>query len=202
MLVFLLGAGLAADPPSLGSLAIVRAGPGTFIEGVQILDMMTITPGEILETRGREFASIFLQGTSLRVMGLSRIRYGAAFAELISGQASVTTTSKFRIRSGCYEVEPMLLGNTEFDVVPYQGRIYVSANNGDVQIRARRKFRVPNGRTAAITGCGTAAEKIELAGTSAAPKIIYGGTSLAGGATTLMMLGNASAESPVDQVKR
>jgi len=196
-LMSIVAAGLAAGPPAMGSVAIVRAGREVFIGGTQVLDMMIIAPGEVLDNRGRNFALVLAGGTSLRVMGQSRVRYNLDFAELLSGQVSVTTTSGFQLRAGCYSVSPAAAVNTEFDVVPYQGRTYIHARAGDVDISAKRTLHVPGGKTAAITGCGTAAEKIEVVGSNTqAAKILFGAAAPAAVAMPWVVGDCVSAEGP------
>lgn len=199
MLVVSLGtAPFAAEPPSLSVTGIVHAGKDTFLAGTRVLDSMTILPGDELETRSAEFATVLLPGTSLRVLGLSRIRYRGDFAELIRGQVSVATTSRFRLKSNCFEIEPVDKSSSSFDVVPYQGRIYISAQNGDILIRGKKGLRVAGGNTAAITGCGTSAERIEIAGNRFPGKIVWG-TAAAGGIGTGVIIKSqicGSGESP------
>ncbi len=188
----------AAEPPALSVTGIVHAGKDTFVAGTRVLDSMTILPGDELETRGTEFATVLLPGTSLRVLGLSRIRYRGDFAELISGQVAVATTSRFKLKTSCFEIEPIDKSSSSFDVVPYQGRIYISAQNGDILIRGKKSLRVAGGKTAAITGCGTAAERIELAGDGFPGKRVWGGAAAAGIGTGVIIKTQVcgSGESP------
>lgn len=171
--------------------------------GFRVLDSMTIVPGDDLETRGSEFATLLLPGSSIRVLGGSRIRFQGSFAELISGQVSVATTSRFRLKSSCFEIEPIDKRSSIFDVVPYQGRIYVFAESGELLIRGKRDLRIVGGKTASITGCGTTAERIELAGDKFPGKWVWGGAAAGGIGTSVILKSQVcgSGESPENCVR-
>ena len=193
----------AAEPPSLSVVGIVHAGKDTFVAGARVLDSMTILPGDELETRSTEFATVLLPGTSLRVLGLSHIRYRGDSVELINGQISVATTVHFRLEAGCVQVEPIDKTSSSFDIVPYQGRIYVSTQTGNVLIRGKKDFRVTAGKTAAISGCGTPAERIEFASDRFPGRQVWG-SAAAGGIGAAVILKTqvcGSGESPENCIR-
>ena len=191
--------GFAAEPASPNTTAVVYAGKDTYIGETRVLDTMALFPNESVETRGGEFSSVILPGTSIRVLERSQITYLVDSAELLHGQVSVNTSTRFLLKSNCFSVQPTSPATARFDVVPHEGRIYIAVQQGELLIKARREFRVPAGKTAVITGCGTLGEKIVIAGSSnIALKFLAGGAAAAGVFTDIFLPGKQciSADGP------
>jgi hypothetical protein len=98
------------------------------------------------------------------VLGKSHIKFHTESADLLSEGTAVWTTSRFAIKSRCFSAQPVAAAGSRYSVVPYQGRIYIHAEQGDLLVKARPEMRVPAGKTVAITSCGKSGEVMRFVG--------------------------------------
>lgn len=181
-----LGSGLIGETPPTTTRAIIHAGPETSVDGTVVLDSMVVNPGEEVLTASDKPADIALPGTTLRVLGNSRIKYHQEFIELSAGGASVTTTSRFKTASGCFSAEPVGTDNTRYSTLFSEGRVVISAELGAVLLKTRKQLLVPAGKSATVTSCGEPAEKTVLDGSSSKNKWIA--AALGGGGAAIAPL--------------
>ena len=162
-----------------------------------VMDKMTVFPEDEVETHTDKVANLTARGTSLNVLGKSHIKYHVESAELLSGGTSVSTTSRFMIKSGCFSAQPAAETGSRYSVVPYQGRIYIHAEQGDLLVKTKREMRVPSGKTVAITSCGKPGEVVQFAGDSnVISKLLFGSAVATGAASSIIIKQAISGECP------
>jgi len=159
------------------------------------VDKMAAFPEDDVETHSDKMANLTFSGSSVTVLGNSHIKLHVDAADLLAGGTSVTTSTRFAVRSGCFSAQPFDAINARYSVVPYQGRIYIHAEQGDLLVKARRELRVPAGKTAVISSCGKPGEILEFTSGSNLPYQIVFGTALAAGAIAITQQ-PVSGESP------
>ncbi len=152
------------------------------------MDKMNAFPEDDVETHSDKMANLAFTGSSLTVLGKSHIKFHVDSADLISGGTSVFTTSRFVIKSSCFSAQPVVAAGSRYSVVPYQDRIYIRAEQGDLLVKAKREVRVPSGKTVAITSCGKTGEVIQFTGGSDLPlQAVFAGAIGAAAATPLVI---------------
>jgi hypothetical protein len=153
---------VAGQEPVPKSTAIIHARPHTTVSGTKVLDEMVVMPGDDVETHEELPAELIAPGTTVRVLGKSRIKFENSSARILSGGAMVTTTSRFKLSADCYAAEPVSGAKTQFSVVPEKEQILVAVDAGEVLLRTKRELKIPPGRTAVITSCGKPGETTSL----------------------------------------
>jgi len=160
-----------------------------------VMNKMAAYPDDRIETHSDKHASVTLNGNSIVVLGNSNLKLEANAAELVSGGTVVKSSTQYVVHSSCFSVQPA--GPATYSVVPYQGRIYIHAEQGDIIVKTRREMRVPAGKTVAIAACGKPAETLDFAGNREWPyKLVFGGATGAGIAVIPILPRNVSAECP------
>lgn len=181
MMVSVLATSIAAQEPPSREAAVVHARLHTTVSGTKVLDEMAVFSGDDVVTHEQLPAEIILKGTTLRVLGKSHVQFRNSSAELLSGGVTVTTTTSFKLQSKCFSAQPAAAINTRYSVVPEQGRILVSAEDGEVVLRTKKELRIPAGKTATITSCGLPEETTSLIDGKSRLKYILAGAGAAGG---------------------
>jgi hypothetical protein len=188
---------VAAGPPPFTT--IVSAGSDTTVSDTIVVGKMAAFPDDEVKTHSDNVANITFAGNALTVLGKSQIKLHENSSELLSGGTVVATTTRFMVRSSCFSAEPVSSNSSRYFVYPYQGRIYIQSEIGELLVKARREMRVPAGKTLAITLCGKPGERVQFANKTEFPfKTVFGGA-LAGLATVPVLLKNTepvSAECP------
>ena len=185
---------LAGEPAPPKVVAVVTGGGSTTVSGTIVVDKMAAFPEDDVETHSEKMASLTFGGNTMIVLGNSHVRLHAAAADLLSGGTVVTTSTRFTVQSSCLSAQPIAMSNSKYSVVPYQGRIYIHAEQGDVLVKARRELRVPSGKTAVISSCGKPGEILEFASGSNLPYQIVFGSAVAAG--VIVITQPMSSESP------
>jgi hypothetical protein len=175
---------IAAGPVPSGTTAIVSGGPGTTVGDVHVVTTMAAFPGDVVETHSDHFSRLTLEENGLTLLGKSKIQLLPNAANLMSGGIVVSTDTKYEVRTDCFSVVPVSK-STKFSVTPYEGRIYVYAEQGDAVVRktkpGQREVRVPQGKTLAIANACKPGERMDFAGQSdTAFKIAMGAAAASG----------------------
>jgi hypothetical protein len=172
---------VAAQPLPPKVTAVVSAGPSTTVSGTMVVDKMAAFPEDDVETHSNKMANLTFTGNSLTVLGNSHIKLHEESADLISGGMVVSTASRFIVQSSCFSAQPVKATGSRYSVSPYQGRIYIHADQGDLLVKTRREIRIPAGKTVAITSCGKPGEMVQFAGgNDGTLKAIFAGALAAG----------------------
>ena len=188
---------IAAGPNAPVYTAIVYGGSETTVDDTVVINQMAAFPENSVQTHSDKTARLSFHGNELTLLGNSRVQLHTDSAEL-SGGVVVTTTTRFIIKSDCFTAQPAASGSSRYSVVPYQGRLYIHAEQGDVLVKAKRELHVPAGKTAAIIACGKPGQILEFTRDGdLIDKLVLGGAVAAGAATiTNLPCQPVSAESP------
>lgn len=177
--------------------AVLYPGTGTTVDGTVAIEGMHVFGGQLVRTRHGQFGDLFTGGSSLRLLGDSKLRFDGDSAELFAGGVMLNTSSGFPVQCGCVRVKP---SNTSarYLIQLQEKTVYVTAQKNEVSVRAKKTVRVDTGKTVAVY-CGTAAQNIVFLGSDTASKVIMGvgmaGTPIA----PLLKSGNMSSSSPTDR---
>jgi hypothetical protein len=98
------------------------------------MNKMIAYPDDRIETHSGNHASMTFNGNTIIVLGNTNLKLEANAAELISGGTVVSTTTRYAVHSGCFSVQPSS-ASARYSVVPYQGRIYIHAEEGEVIVK-------------------------------------------------------------------
>ena len=164
-------------------MAIVSGGPGTTVGDVHVETTMAAFPDDVVESHSDKFSKLTFKGNNLALLGKSKMQLLPNAAKLLDGGIVVSTDTNFEVHSECFAVTPTSK-SAKFSVTPYQGRMYVYAEQGDAVVKATkfsREMRVPQGKTVAITDPCKPGGRIDFA--SDADKIyliVMGGAAAAG----------------------
>ena len=150
------------------------------------MDGMHIFGGQLLLTPRGTFSELLTRGSSLRLMGDTRLTFNGDSAELVQGGVALNTSTRFWIHTGCAEVTPLATATVRYTVQLQDKTVYVTAEQGDVTVRSRKATRVSAGKTAAVY-CGAAGQNIVVVGGGSLPANVAMGAASAGaaGAATL-----------------
>ena len=173
---------------------ILHPGPGTTVDGTPALDGMHVFGGQLLRTPHGQFGDLFTGGSSLRLLGDTKLRFDGDSAELVEGGVALNTTSRFSVRTGCTEVTPLTATAARYTVQLQQKTVYVTAERNDVTVRARKTVRVPAGKAVAVF-CAAPKQDIVFVGKALPAKIIMG-AAVAGMPTPLALKQDMSSSSP------
>lgn len=173
---------------------ILHPGPGTTVDGTPALDGMHVFGGQLLHTPHGQFSDLLTQSSSLRLLGDTKLQFEGDSAELVEGGVALNTTSRFPVRTGCAEVTPLTVAMARYTVQLQQKTVYVTAEQNDVTVRARKTVRVPAGKSVAVY-CGTAAQNIVFLGRDTAAKVIMG-AAVAGMPAPVVLKQDMSSSSP------
>lgn len=174
---------------------ILHPGPGTTVDGTPALDGMHVFGGQLLHTPHGQFSDLLTQSSSLRLLSDTKLQFDGDSAELVEGGVALNTTSRFPVRTGCAEVTPLTVAMARYTVQLQQKTVYVTAEQNDVTVRARKAVRVTAGKTVAVY-CGTAAQSIVFLGRDLPAKIIMG-SAVAGMPAPLVLKQDMSSSSPL-----
>ncbi|MGZ4814405.1 MAG: hypothetical protein ACXVZV_03290 [Terriglobales bacterium] len=152
---------------------ILRTGPGTTIDGTAALDGMHVFGGQLLRTAAGRFSELLTHGTSLRLLGDTQVRFNGGSADLLTGGLMLNSSTRFATRSECVNVTPQSEIASRYLVQVHDKVVYVTAQQNDVIVTARKTVRVPSGKTVAVY-CEQPAQPILFVGSSAAAKVIMG----------------------------
>lgn len=172
---------------------ILHSSPGVTVDGTVAMDGMHIFGGQILRTPRGQFGDLLTRGSSLRLLSDTKLLFDGDSAELIEGGVALNTSTRFRVKTGCAEVTPIGPGISHYTVQLQQKTVYVTAEQNEVSVRAKREVRVSMHKTVAVF-CGAAAQNIVFLGSDAVPKVALGASSA--GAAAAAVLPNISAEGP------
>ncbi len=163
---------------------ILRSSGGATVDGTAAMDGMRIFGGQIVRTAHGQFGDLLTRGGSLRLLSDTKVEFDGDSAELMEGAVSLNTSAKFRVRTSCAEVTP-LPGHVRYTVQLQQKTVFVTADESDVTVRAKKEVRVPVHKTVAVY-CGAAAQNIVFIGSDAGMKAAMGaGAAGAAGAAVL-----------------
>jgi ferric-dicitrate binding protein FerR (iron transport regulator) len=151
---------LAETPPH--EPVIVTAGPSATVDAVSVSNRMAAFEEQVIETHTGEVATLTSKGNTVKLLGHSKLKVREPADELISGGAWVSTTARLALQSDCYSVRPTTENGTRYSVFPYEGKIHVEVEQGEVVIKTRRTLRVTAGKGAVITSCGQSGELVQL----------------------------------------
>ncbi|HWR14117.1 MAG TPA: hypothetical protein VN577_04780 [Terriglobales bacterium] len=111
---------------------------------------------------------------------MSQTQMHDGWAALDYGKASVSTSTQFQVKSKCYAVHPVQKTDSRYSVIPFRERIYISSQQGELLVIARKVHRVKPGTTLVITACGDPKEAVAWAGNDALPKQIFAAAGIGG----------------------
>lgn len=174
---------------------ILRSSPGTTVDGTVAPDGMHIFGGQILRTPHGQFGDLLTRGTSLRLLSDTKLEFDGDSAELIEGGVALTTSTKFRVHTGCADVVPAASSSSRYTVQLQQKTVYITADDRDLTVRAKKEVRVPTHKTVAVY-CGAVAQDIVFLGREAGPKIVLGAGAAGSAAAAVLPRNDISAESP------
>ncbi len=180
-------------------MAVVFAGPDTTVDGTVVIDRMGAYPEELVETHSANAATMLVTGTVIQVLGNSRVRYHGTSAELLSGEVSVSTVTRFLVMSECFAAQPGPIGNTRYSITTYDSKLYLAAQQGELLVKAGKEMRVPAGRVLAISSCGKPSELMQFVSAGDLRyKAAFGATAAAAGASAIIIR-PLSSEKPTVQ---
>jgi hypothetical protein len=188
LLVFVCTANfLFAASPQKTTDAIVYGGAGVTVDDTIVSGSLVVFPGNVVETHDDHFADLKQPGSTIRLLGHSRAKYTGASIELLSGSAVVTSANAFIVSTPCYSVKSSS-ANARFSVVSYQGRIYVAAEKGSIEVKTATATRNVMAKTITISGCGTSPAVVQEVGSSDfIAKVIFGAAGAAAMATVVLV---------------
>ncbi len=169
--------GLFAAGPSY--TGIVSGDSAISVRGETVQGKAVVFPEDDIQTVSDKSATVTFSGNAVKVLGKSHIKLHDRSADLLSGGASINTTNQFTVRSACFSAQPVAAVGTRYFIVPRDERIFIQAEQGDLLIKARHDFKVPSGKTVAITDCGKPTESMQFVDSYMAMKIL-GGAAAAG----------------------
>jgi hypothetical protein len=172
---------------------ILHSSPGMTVDGTAAMDGMHIFGGQMLRTPHGQFGDLLTRGSSLRMFSDTRLEFEGDSAELVQGAVALKTSTRFRLRTGCAEVTPLGPGMARYTVQLQDKTVYVTADEQDVSVRAKKNVRVPTHKTVAVY-CAAAAQNIVFVGSDLGPKVAMGASSAGAGA--LAALPDLSASGP------
>ncbi len=172
---------------------ILHTSGGTTVDGIVAIDGMHIFGGQVLRTPHSQFGDLLTRGSSLRLLSDTKLVFDGDSAELLEGGVALNTSTKFRVRTGCAEVTPVGSGTSRYTVQLQQKTVYVTADQSEVTVRARKEVRVATRKTIAVY-CGAAAQNIVFIGSDMGTKVALGAGSA--GAAVIATMPDISAESP------
>jgi hypothetical protein len=156
-----------------GPEGILHPGVETTVDGTIALDGMHVFGGQILRTGNGRYSELLTRGSALRLLGDTKLQFKGDSADLLAGGLLLSTSTRFPTQSGCVQVTPDLMTASRYLVQVQKKTVYVSAEQNQITVTARRSVRVPAGKTVAVY-CGSAAQSIVFVGKDLAPKIIMG----------------------------
>ena len=172
---------------------ILHTSSGMTVDGTTAMDGMHIFGGQMLRTPHGQFGDLLTRGSSIRLFSDTKLQFDGDSAELVQGGVALKTSTGFRVRTGCAEATPVGPGMARYTVQLQDKTVYVTADERDVSVRARKEVRVPAQKTVAVY-CGAAAQNIVFVGSDVAPKVAVGAG--AAGAGAMAVLPNLSSEGP------
>ena len=175
---------------------ILHASPGATVDGTAALDGMHVFGGQILRTPHGQFGDLLTRGSSLRLLSDTKLQFHGDSAELMEGAVALNTSTQFSIETGCAEVTPVGTGHVRYTVQLQQKTVFVTADENEVTVRAKREVRVPSHKAVAVY-CGAAAQNIVFIGGETGAKVAFGvGSAGAGAAAVLHPKEDVSASDP------
>src|SRR5437899_4743009 len=81
-----------------------------------------------------------------------------------SVKTRVSLVSLVTAHRTCFSAQPVAATGSRYSVVPHKRSHQHHAEQGDLQVKARREMRVPAGKTLAITAWGKPGEVMRFAG--------------------------------------
>ncbi len=131
-----------------------------------VVGTMAAFPNNIVATHSNHFANLTFNRNTLTLLGNSKIKLLSNASELMGGGIVVSTSTQYEVLIGCLSVQPVGKPNT-YSITPYQGRIYIRAEQGDVLVRkaiaSAREVSIAQGKTLAITNACKAGEQMAFA---------------------------------------
>ena len=173
LLLLLSVAGICAGPEG-----ILHPGEGTTVDGTVALDGMHIFTGQMLRTSTGRYSELLTRGSTVRLLGDTKLRFKGDSADLIGGSVLLSTSTRFSTQSECARITPDLMTPSRYLVQLQNSTVFVSAEQNDVTITTRRSVRVPTGKTVAVY-CASPAQTIVFVGRDLAPKVIMGSAAAA-----------------------
>ena len=180
---------------------ILHTGPGTTIDGTAAIDGMHVLGGQLLRTATGHFSELFTRGSSLRLLGNTRLQFLGTSADLLAGGVSLSTSTQFSTRSDCAYITPRSLVPSRYLVQVQDRTVYVTAQQEATTVKARKAVTVPAGKTVAVY-CGSAAQNIVFLSTDLPAKVIMGSAVAATPLGAIPQAGwkqNLSSKSPFDR---
>ena len=144
---------------------ILHSSPGTTVDGVTARDGMHVFGGQLLRTPHGQFSDLLTRGTSVRLLSDTKLQFEGDSAELVEGGVALNTSTRFAVHTGCAEITPLAPIPSRYTVQRQQKTVYVTANESDVTVRAKKTVRVGSGKTVAVY-CAAAGEDIVFVGAS------------------------------------
>jgi hypothetical protein len=164
--------GLCAAPEG-----ILHPGPGTTVDGTIAPEGMHVFGGQLLQTIPGRFSELLTRGSSLKLLGDTKLLFNDNSGELISGGVVLSTSSQFAVASGCASVTP-LSTNARYMVQLQKSTIYVTAQQNSVAVKTRKTVHVDAGKTVAVY-CASVAQSIVFLGRDLPAKVIMGSAAAA-----------------------
>ncbi len=153
-------------------------GRGTTVNGNPALDGMHVFGGQLLHTDPGRVSDLLTRGSSLRLLGDTSLQFNGNSADLLQGGLALSTSTQFPTSSGCARITPLAATPSRYLVQVYQKVVYVTAEQNDVNVTARKTVRVASGKTVAVY-CASAAQNIVSLGKDLPAKVIMGSAAAA-----------------------
>jgi hypothetical protein len=132
IVIFLMpSAVVAADGP-----AGVLSGTGTvFLDGAQLANSMPVLTGDLIETKEVGVAHLDMSGSTAIIQPNAIVRFQAAGLSLDRGSISMATGKSLSVSARDFQITPVSLDWTQFEVSRSGGVIQIAARKNSVSVK-------------------------------------------------------------------
>lgn len=132
--------------------AVLHTQGGVWVNGYEAQDSSAVFPGDLLETKVGQAASLTLDGSTVLIQPESVAKLQTNLLELDHGSVFVGTSKSFKVRVRCITVVPVLSEWTQYEVTNLNGNIQVAARKNDVNVEREMDRGKPSPDTEASRG--------------------------------------------------
>lgn len=175
--------------------AVLHASAGATLDGEAALDGMRVFSGQTLRTENSRVSELFLSGNTIRILPDSNVKYLGDSLDLLAGGVTLTTSTRFPIRSQCVTVTPLSSTSAHYTVQIVAKKVFVAAESGAITVKALREVRIASPKTATID-CASPAQDIIVPASHFAVKAAAGAAIAAAPIAGLSHSGSKQEMSP------